>query len=248
MHHNMRPTKLVERCRHALALDEHRSSFKHTPLMQYLWHGSTEDDNQNAELAAEEREFDDRDGREKDRAHWERESADWRRRIEQRWFVGAHSNVGGGYPDNELAQRPLAWLLEGACKAGLVCEPFEYVTPIVPPDPRDSYAEFAKPLWTHVIRGKRFYRPIDPDPELRASRPRPGEKNGHPPAGFSLLSINEHVDQSVLDRASQLPDYRPPNLVEYARRQHAAVALDSEVDVRVLKALTAEAPSHAWLG
>lgn len=240
MHHNMRPTRLIQHCRHALAIDEHRSSFKHTPFVQYLWHGNTEDDNQNAEMAAAEHEADPRNPLEHDRAYWDRQSDDWRQRIEQRWFVGAHSNVGGGYPDNELAQRPLEWLLEGACNAGLVCEPFKYLAPAAPPVPRDSYAEFAKPLWAHVIRGKRCYRPIDPNPELRASCPRPGAQNGHRPAGFSLVSINEDVDQSVLDRAKQLPDYRPPNLLAYARRRRA--------DNVVLRDLAAESPAHTWLG
>ena len=54
---------------------------------------------------------------------WDGTRRMWTQRIEQRWFVGAHSNVGGGYPDNEVAQLPLRWLLDGACSEGLVCEP-----------------------------------------------------------------------------------------------------------------------------
>src|SRR4029079_7980503 len=36
LHHNMRTTTLIQKCRHALAIDEHRSSFKHTPFVAYL--------------------------------------------------------------------------------------------------------------------------------------------------------------------------------------------------------------------
>ena len=40
--------------------------------------------------------------------------------VEQRWFVGAHANVGGGYASDPLAQRPLKWLMDKAAGLGLV--------------------------------------------------------------------------------------------------------------------------------
>jgi uncharacterized protein (DUF2235 family) len=40
-------------------------------------------------------------------------------RISQVWFAGAHSNVGGGYPDDSIAQIPLIWILSEAQGAGL---------------------------------------------------------------------------------------------------------------------------------
>jgi uncharacterized protein (DUF2235 family) len=40
-------------------------------------------------------------------------------KLEQRWFVGAHSNVGGGYPNDGLANITLAWILKGAHEEGL---------------------------------------------------------------------------------------------------------------------------------
>jgi uncharacterized protein (DUF2235 family) len=40
-------------------------------------------------------------------------------RISQVWFAGAHSNVGGGYPDDSLAQIPLVWILSEARTCGL---------------------------------------------------------------------------------------------------------------------------------
>lgn len=39
LHHNMRPTTIVQSCRHAFALDEHRSNFRHTPFKAYMGHG-----------------------------------------------------------------------------------------------------------------------------------------------------------------------------------------------------------------
>lgn len=41
-------------------------------------------------------------------------------RLVQVWFVGMHANVGGGYPDDALAFVPLAWLVDEAVKRGLV--------------------------------------------------------------------------------------------------------------------------------
>jgi hypothetical protein len=40
-------------------------------------------------------------------------------RISQVWFAGAHSNVGGGYPDDSLAQVSLDWMMHEARLCGL---------------------------------------------------------------------------------------------------------------------------------
>ncbi|MEO5337937.1 MAG: DUF2235 domain-containing protein [Magnetospirillum sp. WYHS-4] len=40
-------------------------------------------------------------------------------RIEQVWFAGAHSNVGGGYPDDSLSLISLDWMMIRAQEAGL---------------------------------------------------------------------------------------------------------------------------------
>ena len=42
--------------------------------------------------------------------------------LEQRWFAGVHSNVGGGYPDEGLADLALKWIIEKARAAGLAVE------------------------------------------------------------------------------------------------------------------------------
>ena len=44
-------------------------------------------------------------------------------RIEQAWFPGAHSNIGGGYPDDVLADVTLAWMFERARSCGLALDP-----------------------------------------------------------------------------------------------------------------------------
>jgi uncharacterized protein (DUF2235 family) len=43
--------------------------------------------------------------------------------LEQRWFAGVHSNVGGGYPDEGLADIALKWLLDKSASTGLTFDP-----------------------------------------------------------------------------------------------------------------------------
>ncbi|WP_160655116.1 phospholipase effector Tle1 domain-containing protein [Photobacterium alginatilyticum] len=49
---------------------------------------------------------------------WDESNEDGNR-IEQVWFSGVHSNVGGGYPDDDLSYVPLVWMLEKAQQHGL---------------------------------------------------------------------------------------------------------------------------------
>lgn len=39
--------------------------------------------------------------------------------VEEMWFAGSHSDVGGGYSDSRLAEFPLRWICERAAAAGL---------------------------------------------------------------------------------------------------------------------------------
>ncbi len=199
--HNMRPSSIILNFRHALAIDENRGGFQHTPLVDFIPHA----------------------GRKESRPG-----------LEQRWFIGAHSNVGGGYDNNVAAQKPLLWMLEEAAGVGLVtakpepapCRPtanhLPGDPPILSPGLRDSFAEFAWPIWTFVLRAKRNFRPIAPPDDVRAKKdavdlPLELPEGTKLPAGFALRS-QEDVDASVWQFAASDPSYAPPQLVEYARR------------------------------
>ena len=41
------------------------------------------------------------------------------RKVEQVWFAGAHANVGGGYPKDQLAHVSLCWMMRHASREGL---------------------------------------------------------------------------------------------------------------------------------
>jgi uncharacterized protein (DUF2235 family) len=47
-------------------------------------------------------------------------------RVEQVWFAGVHSNVGGGYVEPELSDITFVWMADRAAECGLVVDP-EYI-------------------------------------------------------------------------------------------------------------------------
>lgn len=95
---NFKLDPAVRKARHALALDDERDAFQ--PL---LW-----DETHELELIT--------------RKNIGKEPlGDWinENRLDQVWFAGMHSDVGGGYPDESLSYVSLLWMLEEAETAGL---------------------------------------------------------------------------------------------------------------------------------
>ncbi len=178
---------------HALAIDEHRQAFVPT-----LWVKNTP--KQGDTYPA------------RDLAH-----------VEQRWFVGAHANVGGGYENDLLAQIPLKWIMSRAVAHGLVfnddvqLDGDESTCQV-----RDSYAEMAHGLYALATFGKHYYRPIG------ASAVDNGDS--------TTTTINETIDASVFERWRKLSDYRPQNLVEWAERVGADPA-------QIFDAVLADSPT-----
>jgi len=126
--------------------------------------------------------------------------------VEQRWFVGAHANVGGGYPSDPLAQRPLKWLMEKAAACGLIFRDQVTIdTAQVAPPVTDSYREFAHGVYRFVSRP--FYRPVGPPPDKSTEE--------------TTSRINETIDGSVFERWRADDTYRPPNLVNWLKEKGA---------------------------
>ncbi len=130
--HDTDLSKIVKYAYHALALDEHRADFEPavwTRNPDTMQPGETMDCKKRAQID-----------------------------VEQRWFIGSHSDVGGGNdcdgagrkPD-PLPDIPLAWLQRQAIAAGLACS--EILIPVADADtgvPRNSYAEFMDGIYQHV--------------------------------------------------------------------------------------------------
>ena len=138
------------------------------------------------------------------------------RMVEQRWFAGAHCNVGGGYRNDLLPQRPLAWMQKKACACGLA-----FRSNIVVTDddlqiaPRDSYAEFLGGFWKILTLGKRYIRWVMS--ELVKKEPH-WKGTTKIEAGW-VETVNERIDLSVFRRCQLQPNYRPASLVEWANRK-----------------------------
>jgi Uncharacterized alpha/beta hydrolase domain (DUF2235) len=124
--------------------------------------------------------------------------------VEQRWFVGAHANVGGGYQTDLLAQAPLRWMMKKAESHGLSfrsevnLDGDALTAPIA-----DSYKSFVSGLYAWVFPP--LDRTIGREPDVR-------EDGSH-------ININETIDAGVFQRWRADPTYRPANLVEWAQRK-----------------------------
>jgi uncharacterized protein (DUF2235 family) len=110
--------------------------------------------------------------------------------MQQVWFAGAHSNVGGSYkPDKDgslLSDAPLAWMSNQAQYAGLALEP--HLEDNINQNPTATLHNSRRSFYRAKTK---YYRPID-------------HNKG-----------NILIHQSVKDRWDQQPKYRPKNLVEY---------------------------------
>lgn len=190
--HDQYLSKTYERGRQALAMDENRKAYNAGLWTHYVPVGNDGE-------PIEER--------------WARHEYP---NFEQRWFIGAHANVGGGYPQDRLAQVPLRWIQEGAEDAGLA---FRSQVPLsgrehLDGEVVDSYKRFLKGIYRAIKFGKRFWRDI-----------------GLPPRDFEddtrkakLEIVNESIDASVIERWRANADYRPENLTAWAKENGVDLA------------------------
>ena len=162
--------------------------------------------------------------------------------VEQRWFVGAHANVGGGYEHDALSIRPLEWMQQKAKTLGLQfdydpCRVRDldefYAAPI-----SDSWSDF---LWgayskvrtvKNVFDSPRFYRNVGSRHFWHPSRVEPAvqprfkwlhrarerlrdtlvERQLIDPKPAVPSAVGEKLDHTVEERVRRDPSYRPPNL------------------------------------
>jgi uncharacterized protein (DUF2235 family) len=138
--------------------------------------------------------------------------------VEQRWFVGAHADVGGGYANGLLAQIPLRWLMEKAQNHGLVFKD----TVVIDGDVNragihDSFKDMAGGIYRVLKLFRPYFRAIDAAPLVNGKT--------------TTTTINETIDDSVFDRWCKEPNYRPSNLQSWASR-HAVDVTQVQGPVR----------------
>jgi uncharacterized protein (DUF2235 family) len=180
--HDTELSKIVKCAYQALSLDEHRADF--APA---VWTRNP---------------FNLRPG--ENRTSKKQEQID----IEQRWFIGSHSDVGGGNDSDGAGRKPdplpdipLAWLQSKAIAAGLACS--RLVTPAPDADmgvPRNSYAEFMFGIY------KAFKPPFD---------------------RILGTGVNEIVDESVWDRWQIDASYRSSSLVKALANGTAMISAEA---------------------
>jgi uncharacterized protein (DUF2235 family) len=169
--HNTNPSKLMRNGFHAMALDEHRLHFDVT-----MWNKFVPTVPQEPLPGAQPDP-----------------------NIEQRWFPGAHSNIGGGIANSYMAQVPLNWLQKKAIGLGLTFKSKVRLRG------GEHLAEIHKSLdWKFRLLqfGQTFNRTIAPKPVRKTSEKADGTV--HP--------INVTIDATVFDRWHQDSDYRPAPL------------------------------------
>ncbi len=166
--HDTELSKIVKHAYQALALDEHREDFKPA-----VWTRNPHTVKAGESLTSKKQE---------------------QIEVEQCWFIGSHSDVGGGNDRDGAGRRPdllpdlpLAWLQDKAIAAGLACtERFQPASDATTGTPRDSYKEFMYGIY----------------------------KEFKPAFDRSLGDgVNEKVDASVWRRWLADPGYRSPSLV-----------------------------------
>ena len=111
--------------------------------------------------------------------------------LEQVWFPGVHTDIGGGNPETEsgLSDIALQWMLEKALSCNLAFDPIAAIHPDPMAKMHESYQGFYK------LQPKHF-RPIGfVDP-----------KKG---------KTNESLHPSVMERYNKDETYRPTNLQDY---------------------------------
>ena len=114
--------------------------------------------------------------------------------LEQRWFAGTHSNVGGGYLNEGLSDIALKWLVDKSKATGLVFEDDFLQT--IKPNSEDALQESYTSFYRWI--GKKYIRPI-------------GEAE----------NANEDVAESAIERYNKIPGYKPLNLKNYIQKHKA---------------------------
>lgn len=127
--------------------------------------------------------------------------------MEQVWFAGAHSNVGGGYAKDGLANHAFQWFVSEANALGLETDP--------------DYTVHFEPYSGHKLYESKtpFYRVAD----FARFRRKKGVRSllGHPPEANLRLSCSviERVLCDPADHEDMTESYRPANVRDFLLSQ-----------------------------
>lgn len=126
--------------------------------------------------------------------------------VEQRWFPGVHSNVGGGYDDVGLSDLTLAWMVQKAEHLDLGFEA-SFIEALKPRFDGKLYDSFS-PVY-------HLFKSMNGDSGVRAVDGEPG----NPP-------LNIRIDQSAYFRTNIVEDYEPENLLNKHHEEEEHFTMD----------------------
>ncbi len=119
---------------------------------------------------------------------WQQHPEAGDQKMEQAWFAGVHTNIGGGYQDAGLSNITFLWMKEKAEAAGLAFDA-AWIDQHIKPDPLGELRDSRTGLYK---LSRDYHRPI-------------GEQERG----------NEAVHPAAVTRYKNDSDYRPEKLVEY---------------------------------
>jgi uncharacterized protein (DUF2235 family) len=120
-------------------------------------------------------------------------------RVEQAWFAGVHSEVGGGSADRGLSSLALGWMIDKACECGLAFDEAQVREIKADADQGEKVDKSLSGFW-------RFLRPYH-------------RRLGETKAGKEGMPNSESLHPSVCVKFNTSPAlYRPKNLLKYLNR------------------------------
>jgi len=120
-------------------------------------------------------------------------------KVEQMWFCGVHSDVGGGYPQDDASLIALQWMLDKAQATGLALDGEAMATYPITENPRGKL---------HNSRAFFYRLSKSVDRVIGCVK------------GTSQVDPTQCVHDSVRQRWDADPGYRPPQLREFFRRSN----------------------------
>ena len=131
---------------------------------------------------------------------WQQQAHATDQALEQVWFAGVHSDVGGGYRDSALSEIALLWMVERAREAGLAFRPDQFTSPPGEVDPD----------------ARRLGQQVAPDALGAIHESRKGAYRLLPARVRSLADVDGgSAASSAVRRMRERDDYDPPRLREF---------------------------------
>ncbi len=134
-------------------------------------------------------------------------------RVEQVWFCGVHSDVGGGYVERKLSDIPLRWMLDRAVECGLRLDAAVEAALPMDPGPTAAPHDSMTILYRLIgMVGRRLWKRLGLLDRPMGWSPDPGN------SGARIGDPSQTVHPSVRVRWDADPGYRPVNLRDYFTR------------------------------